>query len=303
MYDGAGNPIVLSDPKNSVITALYNALGHKESVSDPNMGPRDFTYNAVGEVTSELDANGDEIVMAYDRLGRMRERTVNGTVVGQWYFDNPDPNKGLGLLDYEDSHVQADGTQLQKYYFYSDGTNGRKDLQQVTHRFFENNSFHADYETQYFTDTFYARPKGMRYPGGTKLAYEYDSAGYPTSEKDPVTSFVYRQVTNRNARNQTLSASLGNGAMSQVSVYNTPTGQMKSHTVSAGSQIVDLGYDYDLYGNLSDADTTVNGVTEPPRISTRHHSPPAAVSWKSFFASGRSWCSRSLRNPVAAVSH
>ena len=72
---------------------------------------------------------------------------------------------------------------------------------------------------------------------------------------------MYRQITNRNARNQTLSATLGNGSMSQVSVYNTPTGQMKSHTVSAGSQIVDLGYDYDLYGNLSDADTTVNGIT------------------------------------------
>lgn len=43
-----------------------------------------------------------------------------------------------------------------------------------------------DYQTQYFTDGFYARPKGMRYPGGVKLAYLYDFNGYLTHERDPV---------------------------------------------------------------------------------------------------------------------
>jgi RHS repeat-associated protein len=262
-YDGAANPIAIQDPNGSTITASYNALGQKNWVSDPNMGLRDFAYNAVGEVLSELDGNGDEVESRYDRLGRLKERLVNGTSVGRWYFDNPSGNKGLGLLDFEDSQFQSDGSRLIKYYFYSDGTNGRKDLQQVTHRFFEGNSVVSatDYETQYFTDTFYARPKGMRYPGGTKLAYTYDSAGYRTHEQDPESGFVYREITNRNARNQTLNANLANSAMTLASTYNTPTGQMKSHDVSNGSAIVDLYYNYDLYGNLDDASTTAGAVT------------------------------------------
>jgi hypothetical protein len=61
-------------------------------------------------------------------------------LVGAWHFDNPDPNKGLGLLDYEDSLFQPDDTRLQKHYFYGDGSNGRKDLQQVTHRLFKSDA-------------------------------------------------------------------------------------------------------------------------------------------------------------------
>ena len=99
-----------------------------------------------------------------------------------------------------------------------------KDLQQVTHRLFKSDSTDQngvysefdDYQTQYFTDGFYARPKGMRYPGGVKLAYLYDFNGYLTHEQDPVSGLIYRQTTVRNARHQTEGASLANGAMTQV---------------------------------------------------------------------------------------
>jgi RHS repeat-associated protein len=259
-YDGAGNPIAIADPKDSTITALYNGFGHKVWVSDPNMGLRNFEYNGVGEVISELDGNGDEIEMIYDRLGRVIERLVNDVSDAKWYFDNTGLNKGLGLLDYEDSLAESDGTRLQKFYFYSDGTGGRKDLLQVTHRFFEGTTY-VDYETQYFVDAFYARPKGMHYPGGTKLAYMYDGDGYLTHEKDPISGFVYREITNRNALQQTLNANLSGGAMTQVTGYNTATGQMKSHDISDGNSIVNLDYDYDPYGNLDYATTVVGGNT------------------------------------------
>jgi YD repeat-containing protein len=82
-----------------------------------NSEGRGFTYNAVGEVLSELDAEANLIEMQYDRLGRLEERRANGELVGAWHFDNPDPNKGPGLLDYEDSLFQPDDTRLQKHYF------------------------------------------------------------------------------------------------------------------------------------------------------------------------------------------
>lgn len=46
---------------------------------------------------------------------------------------------------------QPDDTRLQKHYFYGDGSNGRKDLQQVTHRLFKSdatdqNGVYSDFE-------------------------------------------------------------------------------------------------------------------------------------------------------------
>ena len=121
--------------------------------------------------------------MLYDELGRLIQRKVNGELDAKWYFDNADTHKGLGLLDFEDSQFKADGSRLQKFYYYSDATTGRKDLLQVTHRFYETDPANpdpddfVDYATQYFTDSFYARPKGIRYPRGTSLAYEYQKWG------------------------------------------------------------------------------------------------------------------------------
>ena len=274
-YDGAGNPIVLQDPNAVIdsniasITASYNALGHKQWVDDPNMGLKNFTYNALGEVLSELDANGDDVGMLYDELGRLTDRFVNGALDGKWHYDNTDTNKGLGLLDFEDSQFRGDGSRLQKFYYYSDAGTGRKAPLQVTHRFYENtdpNDF-LDYDTAYFTDGYYGRPKGMRYPdgaggdNGTGLAYSYNNAGYVTEEKDSDSSYVYRQITARDSRNQITQSTLTNGLLTQTAQYYANTGQMKLITVSnGGGNVHDLYYEYDTFGNLDYQRTTYAGA-------------------------------------------
>jgi YD repeat-containing protein len=253
-YDGAGNPVVIADPKmlempgNIGIKAAFNAFGHKEWVEDPDWwndvlntyGTKSFTYNALGEVLGEIDPNGNVFEMQYDVLGRLYQRKVNGVLDAKWYFDNTDTYKGLGLLDFEDSQFHADGSRLQKFYYYSAAASGRKDLLQVTHRFYENddqNDF-IDYATQYFTDAYYARPKGLRYPGGTSLAYEYNNAGYRIKEKDPTSAVIYREITALDAHGQITAANIGNHNGSyryQVSAnYFVETGQAKSMSVSNG---------------------------------------------------------------------
>ncbi len=274
-YDGAGNPIAIKDAKayangtTDQITASYNSLGHKEWVQDPSwgdgitLGYRTFTYNALGEVLLEVDPNGDEVSMFYDELGRLIDRSVNGALNGKWYYDNTDTYKGLGLLDFEDSQFRADGSRLQKFYYYSDASNGRKDLLQVTHRFYENSdpNVFSDYATQTFTDGYYARPKGLRYPGGSSLAYEYNTAGFLTKEKDPVSGIVYREITSRGSRGQIEAASLanhGSGYQYNYSAdYFPASGQMDQILVTHNSiTLHHLTYDYDTFGNLTNRTTS-----------------------------------------------
>ena len=120
----------------------------------------------------------------------------------------------------------------------------------------------TDYDTAYFTDGFYARPKGLRYPGGTGLEYAYNGSGFVTKEQDAVSSYVYRQINARDSRNQVISASLTNGLLTHTANYYDATGQMASIVVSGPSGTVhDLEYEYDSFGNLDRQEVTVNGVT------------------------------------------
>lgn len=263
-YDGAGNPIAIQDPALSTITAKFNALGHKLWVDDPNMGLRSFSFNAAGEILSELDANGDSTTSNYDLLGRLVERRVNGTLTGSWHYDNPAASKGLGLLDYEDSHPGSDGSGLQKHYAYSAASSGRKDLTQVTHRFYTNSnpSNATDYVMDYYTDSFYARLKGVRYPGGVGVGYLYNSRGFVTHEVDASSTYVIRQVSARDSRNQITAGLLTDGALNYSAEYYDASGQTKSISVAGGSGSVhDLYYEYDFFGNLDLQRTTYSGVT------------------------------------------
>ena len=268
-YDGAGNPIVMQDPNGHSTTAKFNALGHKQWVSDPNMGQKSFAYTALGEVLSELDANGDTVSMYYDVLGRLAERRVNGSLVGSWHYDNGAADKGLGLLDYEDSHPGSDGSGLQKHYYYGTAGSGRKDLTRVTHRFYENSNPNdaTDYHTDYYTDSYYARPKGIRYPGGIGINFVYNGGGYLTKEKDASSGYILRRVTARDSRNEVIASAVAHGHLNQTAEYYDASGQMKSIVVNGlGGDVHNLYYEYDSFGNLDYQRAIVNGVTSTERF-------------------------------------
>src|SRR5690606_16272573 len=125
--------------------------------------------------------------------------------------------KGLGLLDFEDSHTGSGGHGLRKTYFYSAASTGRKALARTVHRIYQNTLGNGtDYETRYYTDSYYGRPKGIRYPGGVGVAFGYNAGGYLVQEKDASSSYVLRQVTARDSRNQTIQSTLADGLLSHT---------------------------------------------------------------------------------------
>ncbi|HEX7062333.1 MAG TPA: RHS repeat-associated core domain-containing protein [Woeseiaceae bacterium] len=154
------------------------------------------------------------------------------------------------MLDYEDSYPNSDAYRLRKYYYYSSAATNPKVLTRTLHRFYEGSAT-TDYETRYYTDSFYGRPKGIGYPGGVGVAYVYNAGGYLVQEKDASSSYVIRQVTARDARNQVQEATLADGDLSYAADYYPATGQMKAITVTGASGAVHaLDYTYDGYGNL-----------------------------------------------------
>ncbi len=250
-YDGAGNPIVMQDAEQNIITASFNALGHKNWVNDPDMGVKLFTYNALGEVLSETDANFNTIDTEYDNLGRVERRLVNGQVDGEWFYDNPADNKGLGLLDFEDSGVRADGTRLTKDYVYTSSATGRKVPESINYSIYEGASQH-NYSVQTFYDAYYGRVKGIQYSDGLRIATEYTDHGYSLREINPQSQYIYRETTSLDSYGNISSESLTDGLLTQTAAYFRATGQMDyiQVTLGASTNIHALGFEYDIYGNL-----------------------------------------------------
>ena len=102
----------------------------------------------------------------------------------------------------------------------------------------------------------------MRYPGDVGIRYEYNDRGYLTHERDASSSYVVREVTARDSRNQVTASTLTNGLLSHSAQYAHQTGQMNSIDVTGpGGMIHDLSYTYDRFGNLDTQTTVVNGST------------------------------------------
>lgn len=187
----------------------------------------------------------------------MTERRVNNVVNGQWVYDNRAANKGLGLLDYEYSGVQADGSSLRKTYEYTLASTGRKAPSKVTHRIYDNASSHKDYVVKTDYDRTYGRVTNLTYPTGLKLAYDYNYNGYATREKNADTNYVYRQIFEMDVRNNVTKSRLTNGLLSEEVDYAPQTGQMWSIDVTkAGENRHHLRYFYDGFGNMHHRETT-----------------------------------------------
>ncbi len=73
------------DATGSNITEItYDSLGRKTSMKDPDMGEWFYTqYDGNGNLLKQLDAMGQEIVMVYDNLNRLRSKTYTTNVAGR----------------------------------------------------------------------------------------------------------------------------------------------------------------------------------------------------------------------------
>lgn len=200
-YDANGNAIAITDVASQVISAQFNSFGHKLWFDDPNMGKWYFRYNALGQLRWQQDANDTEISFDYDGLNRQTHRYVKKQS-GTWQSDSTwiyDTVK-KGLLSSEENST------ARKTYGYDSLVRINKETTQI-----HNQLTTRTFEMSFAYDTYYGRMKGMQYPSGEVLAFEYDKFGYSKQDINPATAETYRQILSVNSYGETASQQFGNG--------------------------------------------------------------------------------------------
>jgi len=245
-----------------VTSAAYNAVGHRTSTSDPNMGAWTYTYNALGEVLTRRDARNVTTLFGYDKLGRTTSKSAsvdvdaNGSpdsVVDTWLFDPPG---ALGQLWSATRQINA---VLEKRSTYTYDT-----LARPTRRSSQQNQGGGTTQT-FVTDTVYdgnyGRPKQLIHPSGDSVWLRYTQYGQLDRESDFPNTQDYRRITAVTARGQSQTEYLG-AALTASYAYTGNTGQMTSAIYTkAGSTVRQLGYQYDVFGNVTKQELGVSATT------------------------------------------
>ncbi len=249
-YEANGNVAAIDDANWVVTKANYNAIGQRTGVNDPNQGSWGFAYNALGEVLAQSDARGIATTLTYDKLGRPKTRTALVDVTGDavadavndsWSYD-PANAKGAPLSDQRTINGTLERSTAQTY-----DSLARPIQHDVTQPL---SSGTQGYRTRTKYDSYHGRPVGQEYPNGEAVQVLYSVYGHALAEKDPGTGIEYRRTNGTNARGQPTQETFGNGVI-LTPTYQLQTGQLTGLTYSgAGGTLRQLGYGYDVFGNL-----------------------------------------------------
>ncbi len=263
-YDAAGNRIKKMDLNNASMSVdvpgsvfapghkddsgnncaywHYDGFGRLYESSDPDLGYSRSERNGFGDVTSTMDALGRTTTMAYDRLGRVVQKSLPGSegVVTYTYDSLSGSQNAMGRL------VALDDPAQRKVLSYDKLGRTRREVRRFKGLGSGVQNLDVDYETLYEHDLL-GRQTKVSYPedprGGTRVAtsYRYSSMGV-----------------------KRISVDYGNGSKDIVSAvdYNE-FGQMTS--VTRGNGVI-TSYEYDVKGRVTNLLSTNNANGIPTAL-------------------------------------
>ncbi len=193
-YDPFGNLTVTN--AGGVYTALgYDLRGRKTTMSDPDMGNWSYAYDALSQLKRQTDAKNQVTTMAYDKLGRMLNRT-EPDLISNWTYDAC--VKGVGKL------CQAT----------SDNSFSRTLAYDTLGRVASIATFiDTTYNISYAYDA-NGRLAQTTYPTGFVTRNAYTSLGYLQKVTDAGGTLAYWQANTVSATGKVLTETLGNGLTS-----------------------------------------------------------------------------------------
>jgi RHS repeat-associated protein len=223
-YDEQGKVVDVIDSYANTISATYDDLGRKLSMSDPDKGDSSYKWDGLGHLLQSIDAKSQESDYTYDASGRRRSRTVNGTQVASWNYDDPTGTLISSSGD-EDGYLRT--------YTYDALLRPTK----VTTHIAGSTTWAArDFSVQYAYDGRYGREKEMQYPSGELVAYDYDPRGFAKGESQVgltgTRTVTYRAV-DLTQPHRIRQQQLGNG-VSELVVTDETSGLVQFMRASAG---------------------------------------------------------------------
>lgn len=246
-YDAFGQ-LVQTNAAGSITTMAYNQRGQKTYMSDPAMGAWEYGYNAFGELAWQRDSLGQVVVMGYDRLGRVIQRT-EADLVSQWSYDTKFDGYPCGKSVGKLCEARADNGYKRVHSYDSLGRPSS------TATVLDNPATPAVVSVSY--DAVTGRLAGKTWPTGYQARYVYSAGGYLKQVigggSAGFTQTVSYEVLAMDAQGHITQYKQGN-QVTTVKAYDEATGRLGGQTVTrdgqAGGNVLSQTYTYDLLGSL-----------------------------------------------------
>ncbi|MFH8477069.1 SpvB/TcaC N-terminal domain-containing protein [Streptomyces sp. NPDC018000] len=248
-YDPTGQVTTITDDKNNITRAGYDALGRRTSFDSPDAGRSETRYDLAGNVTSKITANlratdkAVEYDYEYSRLKAIRYPTFPENNVSYEYGAPGAPDNAASRVT--EVHDAA-GTVKRTYGALGEVIKETRTITAVR-------DAPRTYTTAWRYDAF-NRVLQMTYPDGEVLTYDYDSGGQvsrATGSKNG-TSYTYLDRLDYDKFGQKILQQTGNGVRTTYT-YDTEDrrlGALKS-VAPGGTAFQNLGYTYDKIGNIT----------------------------------------------------
>ena len=249
VYDAYGNLlnsyVKASNGAEVLRTQLaYDGYGRKTQSIDLDKGTWGYTYNAFGELLTQTNASNQVTRLYYDGAGRKIRRTdAEGTAC--WLYGNAS-SRTAGMLTFERSYTtvtsncSASGFQHQKAFLYD--THGRLKTSTTT---MASSSYGINFDYDSVGRLFHTT-----YPNSlVKITNHYNSYGYLYKRTNYASGLAYQTINHMNARGQVTDEVYGNGAQEKTT-YTAALGMVDIITLTKGSVLHKLEYDFDDVGNL-----------------------------------------------------
>jgi RHS repeat-associated protein len=262
-YDALGQ-LVQTNAAGSITRMTYDLRGRKTSMQDPAMGRWDYAYNVFDELVWQQDSLGQVSTMAYDRLGRMVQRT-EPDLVSHWYYDQRANGSscGAGIGKLCEATASNGYRRLHTY-----DAMGRP---LSTSNVLDNSAQPATVSQTY--DPITGRLREQVWPTGYRAVYEYTTAGSDWTAghllrvrgMDAGVQNASWQALDMDPQGRLTAYVNGNNVLT-AKTYDAPTGRItriqSTLNGEATGEVFDHTYGYDALGNLTARSDANTGVSE-----------------------------------------
>jgi RHS repeat-associated protein len=270
-YDAAGNKTGVSDSNGKTLwsaTYNYGIQAFPATVSDIDMGGWSFTFDALGEKTAWKDAKSQSFSMTFDAISRPLTRT-EPDLFTQWTYGSSASSHNIGKLQSVCTGIGTSPTNCASSPGYAESETYDSDGRQSTR------SITVPGQTETFTYTWqYSATTGLlntltypaSYPSTYQLqlqyAWSYSLLQSVTNISDTPNVTVWQQNA-MDPMGHVTEETLGNGIVTNRS-FDAVTGWLGSAQsgVGGGSGVKNLGFLYDLLGDVTQRQDNNLGLTE-----------------------------------------